>query len=111
MLSTLPLWLRAACSFFCAGSLCHLFTPPVRQLALRLGAVDRPGGRRVNRRPVPRMGGLALFLGFFAASAAFCAVISICAAVSGAAVLAVAVGCAVSGAGWVSFAVVCAAAG
>ena len=72
MLSTLPLWLRAACSFFCAGSLCHLFTPPVRQLALRLGAVDRPGGRRVNRRPVPRMGGLALFLGFFAPSAAFC---------------------------------------
>ncbi|MBR0354425.1 MAG: hypothetical protein IJK35_03525 [Oscillospiraceae bacterium] len=51
MLYALPAWLRAALSFFGAGTLCHCFTPPVRRLALRLGAVDRPGGRRVNRRP------------------------------------------------------------
>ncbi len=72
MLYALPAWLRAALSFFGAGTLCHCFTPPVRRLALRLGAVDRPGGRRVNRRPVPRMGGLALFAGFAAAAALFC---------------------------------------
>ena len=73
MLSALPLWLRAALALFCAGALCHLFTPPVRLLALRLGAVDRPGGRRVNRRPTPRMGGLALSLGFLCAASAFSA--------------------------------------
>ena len=72
MLSSLPLWLGAPLALFCAGALCHLFTPPVRVLALRLGAVDRPGGRRVNRRAVPRMGGLALFIGFLAAAPAFC---------------------------------------
>lgn len=73
MLSSLPAWLRAALALFCAGALCHLFTPPVRSLALRLGAVDRPGGRRVNRSPVPRMGGLAISLGFLAAAPVFCA--------------------------------------
>jgi UDP-GlcNAc:undecaprenyl-phosphate GlcNAc-1-phosphate transferase len=39
-------------------------TPAVGGMARVLGVVDRPGGRRVNRRPVPRLGGLALFLGF-----------------------------------------------
>lgn len=72
MLSALPLWLCTPLALFTAGTLCHLFTPPVRSLALRLGAVDRPGGRRVNRSPVPRMGGLAISLGFLAAAPAFC---------------------------------------
>ena len=72
MLSDLPAWLRMSLALFCAGALCHLFTPPVRSLALRLGAVDRPGGRRVNRSPVPRMGGLAISLGFLTVIPAFC---------------------------------------
>lgn len=72
MLSTLPLWLCAPLALFGAGALCHLLTPPVRSLALRLGAVDRPGGRRVNRSPVPRMGGLAISLAFLAVVPAFC---------------------------------------
>ena len=72
MLSFLPAWLRTALALFCSGALCHLFTPPVRSLALRLGAVDRPGGRRVNRSPVPRMGGLAISLGFLAVIPALC---------------------------------------
>ncbi len=38
-------------------------TPAVGGMARLLGVVDKPGGRRVNRRPVPRLGGLALFLG------------------------------------------------
>ncbi|HSP73971.1 MAG TPA: MraY family glycosyltransferase [Gaiellaceae bacterium] len=41
-----------------------LLTPAVGGMARLLGVVDRPGGRRVNRRPVPRLGGIALFLGF-----------------------------------------------
>lgn len=35
-------------------------TPLVRRLALRIGAVSTPGGRHVNGRAVPRLGGLAL---------------------------------------------------
>jgi UDP-GlcNAc:undecaprenyl-phosphate/decaprenyl-phosphate GlcNAc-1-phosphate transferase len=48
-----------------------LLTPAVGGMARMLGAVDAPGGRRLNRRPVPRLGGLALFLGVFIPALAF----------------------------------------
>src|SRR5881394_2502680 len=48
-----------------------LLTPAVGGMARMLGAVDAPGGRRLNRPPVPRLGGLALFLGVFVPSLAF----------------------------------------
>jgi UDP-GlcNAc:undecaprenyl-phosphate/decaprenyl-phosphate GlcNAc-1-phosphate transferase len=46
-------------------------TPAVGGMARLLGAVDEPGGRRVNRRTVPRLGGIALFLGFVVPALAF----------------------------------------
>jgi UDP-GlcNAc:undecaprenyl-phosphate GlcNAc-1-phosphate transferase len=48
-----------------------LLTPAVGGMARLLGVVDRPGGRRLNRSPVPRLGGLALFLGIFVPALAF----------------------------------------
>src|SRR4051812_48273656 len=48
-----------------------LLTPAVGGMARMLGVVDRPGGRRVNRSPVPRLGGIALFLGFVIPALAF----------------------------------------
>src|SRR3954470_18912035 len=48
-----------------------LLTPAVGGMARMLGVVDRPGGRRVNRSPVPRLGGIALFLGFVVPALAF----------------------------------------
>ena len=48
-----------------------LLTPAVGGMARMLGVVDAPGGRRLNRRPIPRLGGLALFLGIFVPSLAF----------------------------------------
>jgi UDP-GlcNAc:undecaprenyl-phosphate GlcNAc-1-phosphate transferase len=48
-----------------------LLTPAVGGMARRLGVVDAPGGRRVNQLPVPRLGGLALFLGILVPSLAF----------------------------------------
>src|SRR5437868_15057989 len=48
-----------------------LLTPAVGGMARLIGAVDTPGGRRLNVRPVPRLGGLALFLGIFVPSLAF----------------------------------------
>lgn len=38
-------------------------TVPVRQLALRVGMVDRPGPRKVHVQPMPLLGGLAIYLG------------------------------------------------
>lgn len=37
-------------------------TPLVRRLALRAGAIDRPGPRRIHTEPVPTLGGLAMML-------------------------------------------------
>jgi UDP-GlcNAc:undecaprenyl-phosphate/decaprenyl-phosphate GlcNAc-1-phosphate transferase len=57
-----------------AAVLSLALTPLVRRLALRLGAVDQPGTRRVHSSPVPRMGGLAVlgaFLGTLAAARFF----------------------------------------
>ena len=48
-----------------------LLTPAVGGMARLLGAVDAPGGRRLNRSPIPRLGGLALFLGIFVPALAF----------------------------------------
>jgi len=38
-------------------------TPLVRRFALRRGLVDCPGGRKVHERPIPRLGGVAIFAG------------------------------------------------
>src|SRR5436305_3858728 len=48
-----------------------LLAPAVGGMARVLGVVDRPGGRRLNRSPVPRLGGVALFLGIFVPALAF----------------------------------------
>ena len=42
-------------------------TVPVRRFALRVGLVDRPGPRKVHLKPIPLLGGIAIYLGFVAA--------------------------------------------
>ena len=42
-------------------------TPIARLIAWKVGSVDYPGSRRINRKPTPRMGGIAVFLGLAAA--------------------------------------------
>ncbi len=42
-------------------------TPLARRIAVAVGAVDYPSARRINRTPIPRMGGIALFCGIVAA--------------------------------------------
>lgn len=37
--------------------------PASMRFALRIGAVDKPGGRHIHERPTPRLGGVALFAG------------------------------------------------
>jgi UDP-GlcNAc:undecaprenyl-phosphate GlcNAc-1-phosphate transferase len=48
-----------------------VLTPAVGGMARLLGVVDRPDERRLNRRPIPRLGGLAIFLGIIVPSLAF----------------------------------------
>jgi UDP-GlcNAc:undecaprenyl-phosphate/decaprenyl-phosphate GlcNAc-1-phosphate transferase len=50
-----------------AGALGLILTPVVRALAIRVGAVDEPGGRRVHERSIPRLGGVAVLIASLAA--------------------------------------------
>lgn len=48
-----------------AGVVAFFTTPVVRVLAQKMGAMDVPkDARRMHDHPIPRMGGLAIFLGF-----------------------------------------------
>ena len=42
-------------------------TPVVRRMAWRFGFVDQPSFRKVHSTPIPRLGGLAIYLGFIIA--------------------------------------------
>ena len=49
-----------------------VFTPLVKVLSVKYGAVDVPkDGRRMHDHPIPRMGGLAIFFGFLASVLVF----------------------------------------
>jgi len=41
----------------------YLLTPRVREWAIRVGVMDLPDPRRVHKEPIPRWGGLAIYLG------------------------------------------------
>lgn len=41
-----------------------VMTPVARRLALFLNIVDRPNYRKVHKQPIPRLGGVAVFLGW-----------------------------------------------
>lgn len=72
-----PNILGIVCATLAVSFLVALITTPiVKELAYKMGAVDDPKkdkdpGRRMHSRPVPRMGGLAIFLGFMVSSLLF----------------------------------------
>jgi UDP-GlcNAc:undecaprenyl-phosphate GlcNAc-1-phosphate transferase len=51
---------RALGALLVSALMCALLLPQAARLAVRLGAVDQPGGRRLHRAPVPRLGGVAV---------------------------------------------------
>ena len=54
-----------AAALVTAGVIAFVTTPVVRALAQKVGAIDVPkDARRMHDHPIPRMGGLAIFLGF-----------------------------------------------
>ncbi|HTB92064.1 MAG TPA: MraY family glycosyltransferase [Candidatus Sulfotelmatobacter sp.] len=50
-------------AFLIASSASLLLTLPVRALAIRVGMVDLPGPRKVHLKPIPLLGGLAIYGG------------------------------------------------
>jgi len=54
--------------FALAFAVTLVITPGVARLAFRIGAVDKPGQRKIHDRIMPRLGGLAVYAGFVAAS-------------------------------------------
>ena len=61
----LPLIGIVAAALVVALVVALITTPVVKNLAVRIGAVDVPrDGRRMHDHPIPRMGGLAIFFGF-----------------------------------------------
>lgn len=56
----------------CAAFMSYAMTPPVRVLAFLIGAVDVPtDDRRMHIKPTPRIGGMAIFIGFAFSSLVF----------------------------------------
>src|SRR5258708_953434 len=50
-----------------AALLTATVTPGVRRWVEQKGLVDQPDARRVNKVPMPRAGGIAIYIGFMAA--------------------------------------------
>ncbi|MBQ4556030.1 MAG: undecaprenyl/decaprenyl-phosphate alpha-N-acetylglucosaminyl 1-phosphate transferase [Clostridia bacterium] len=66
-------FIYSLCAVICAGLLAFALTPVVRVLAIKIKAIDIPtDNRRMHHRPVPRIGGLAIFLAFLIATLCFC---------------------------------------
>lgn len=50
----------------------YLLVPIVKKIAEHIGAMDIPNKRKVHKVPIPRLGGLAIFVGFLFGYMAFC---------------------------------------
>lgn len=62
-------WLLYMAAFAVSFIIALVTTPFARRLAVKFHAVDFPRSRGMNKEPVPRMGGIAIVLGFMSAAA------------------------------------------
>ena len=58
------MWGDIAIAFLLACITSFVVTPYTIKLAKKVGAIDMPADRRVNKKPMPRIGGLAVISGF-----------------------------------------------
>ena len=58
------MWGDIAIAFLLAFITAFVITPYTIRIAKKVGAVDIPNDRRVNKKPMPRLGGLAVIAGF-----------------------------------------------
>ena len=67
--SAMLTWWHYLITFGVALLTTALLVPVVRRFSIKHGIVDKPGGRRVNKKAIPRMGGIAMFAGVLVAVA------------------------------------------
>ena len=60
-------WIESAIVFAVAFSVTYVCVPLAKRIAQVVGAIDYPGNRRINTKPIPRCGGIAMYLGLCAA--------------------------------------------
>ena len=63
MKGTIIMWGDIVIAFLLAFITAFVITPHTMRLAKRVGAIDIPNDRRVNKKPMPRLGGLAVISG------------------------------------------------
>jgi len=72
MFPDMQLWLKVLLALLVAFVVGFGSTPIVKSFAQKVGAMDNPGeARRIHNHPIPRMGGMAIFLGFLVSVALF----------------------------------------
>ena len=59
------MWGDIAIAFLLAFITAFVVTPYTMRLAKKVGAIDIPNERRINKKPMPRLGGVAVLAGFF----------------------------------------------
>lgn len=65
-------WFVPFAILFIVALVSSLITVPLAsRIAWRVGAIDRPSKRRINTVPIPRMGGIAVFIGISVAAVAY----------------------------------------
>lgn len=60
------MYTQAVIAFFVSLITVLIVTPFVIKLAIKIGAVDKPNARKVHSKLMPRLGGLAIFIGVIA---------------------------------------------
>lgn len=62
------MWGDISISFLLAFAMAFVITPYTIRLAKKVGAIDIPNERRINDKPMPRLGGIAVIIGFLVSS-------------------------------------------
>lgn len=55
---------RGIIAFVAALTISYFLTPMIKRFAIQYGALDRPNHRKIQKDPVPSLGGLAIYFGF-----------------------------------------------
>ena len=59
-------------AFVTALFVTYVLTPIIKRLAVRVGAMDVPDARKVHHGSIPRLGGLAIFIGLYCSCSCYC---------------------------------------
>lgn len=61
-------------AFLVALSISYVLTPLIQSRAVKIGLIDKPSQRKIHVKPVPRLGGVCIFLAIFLTTIFFLAI-------------------------------------